>query len=177
MSPCCYTNNLLLFLFNIYLLSKWWKCDGYSLLCDTVVDLCLRHWASVVYIGFTRLHLRRWSRLLPGSTSSRQVAARRRSLTTPSVWSWWSRSCRRFASIISGPRLDTSRGTAAFLCSLSVTRVLLMIAIHLQNLRLWAGILLCCGVGRPTYFVGLTTKKQTYICSPGVATCLFYGFC
>jgi len=83
-----------------------------------IVALCLHHWASVVCIDFTRLRRRRWSHRRLGSTSSHQVAPQRRSLSTPSVWSWWSHWCQRSASIISGLSQEIFPGLFIFVCHL-----------------------------------------------------------
>lgn len=99
-----YYNNLWLFRY------KFYAYEAMDIVYCCVVDLCLRRSASVAYIDFTRLPRHRWSRRHLASTSSHQVAARRHSLTMPSAWSWWSHWCQKFASITSGPKLETFLG-------------------------------------------------------------------
>ena len=85
-----------------------------AIVCYCTVALCLRHWASVVYIVFRQLRLRRWSRHRQGLTFSHQVAVQCRSLSTPFVWSSWSHWCQKSAWIISGLSQEIFPGQFAF---------------------------------------------------------------
>jgi len=97
-----------------------------------IVDPCLRRSASAVSIDCIQLRRHRWNHHQLALTSSHQVAAQCRSLTTPFVWKSWSHWCQKSASIISGPKRETFPGWFVFLCRciLNKTKVLLTVVAH-----------------------------------------------